>query len=76
MITGAAKDDRTGERLWNVNDLSAFLGVPVRTLYQWRYLRYGPPGYRLGRHVRYDPTAVRTWLKEQDAQGGRAPHGR
>jgi hypothetical protein len=28
----------TVDRLWTVRDVSAFLGVPVGTLYQWRYL--------------------------------------
>jgi excisionase family DNA binding protein len=57
------------DRLWTVQDVSAFLGVPVGTLYQWRYMRVGPPAYRVGRHIRYDPSAVRTWLKTQDAYG-------
>ena len=55
--------------LWTVHDVSAFLGVPVGTLYQWRYLRVGPPAYRVGRHIRYDPAAVRAWLNTQDACG-------
>ena len=29
------------DRLWNVHDVSAFLGVPVGTLYQWRYCGSG-----------------------------------
>jgi Helix-turn-helix domain len=57
------------DRLWTVHDVSAFLGVPVGTLYQWRYLRVGPPAYRVGRHIRYDPAVVRTWLNAQDAYG-------
>ena len=56
-------------RQWTVDDVSAFLGVPVGTLYQWRYMRIGPPAYRVGRHIRYDPAAVRTWLNTQDAYG-------
>jgi integrase len=59
----------TADRLWTVHDVSAFLGVPVGTLYQWRYMRIGPPAYRVGRHIRYDPAAVRTWLDTQDAYG-------
>jgi predicted DNA-binding transcriptional regulator AlpA len=57
------------DRLWTVHDVSAFLGVPVGTLYQWRYMRIGPPAYRVGRHIGYDPAAVRTWLHTQDAYG-------
>jgi hypothetical protein len=29
----------------------------------------GPPAYRVDRHVRYDPAAVRSWLDAQDAYG-------
>ena len=57
------------DRLWTVHDMSAFLGVPMATLYQWRYMRVGPPAYRVGRHIRYDPAAVRAWLDTQDACG-------
>ncbi|WP_203938827.1 helix-turn-helix domain-containing protein [Spirilliplanes yamanashiensis] len=55
------------DRLWTVEDVSAFLGVPVGTLYQWRHRRIGPPAAKVGRHLRYDPVAVRTWLTEQAA---------
>jgi predicted DNA-binding transcriptional regulator AlpA len=57
------------DRLWTVHDVSAFLGLPVATLYQWGYMGVGPPAYRVGRHIRYDPSAVRTWLNAQDAYG-------
>src|SRR6266545_4998992 len=40
------------DRLWSVDDVSAFLGVPVETLYQWRKRRYGPPAARVGRYLR------------------------
>jgi predicted DNA-binding transcriptional regulator AlpA len=59
----------TIDRLWSIRDVSAFLGVPVGTLYQWRYMRIGPPAYRVGRHIRYDPVSVRTWLNTRDAYG-------
>ncbi len=52
------------ERLWTVEDASAFLGVPVSTLYQWRHHRSGPPAYKVGRHLRYDPAEVRAWVKQ------------
>ncbi len=55
------------DRLWTVEDVSAFLGVPVGTLYQWRHRRVGPPAAKVGRHLRYDPAAVRSWLVEQAA---------
>lgn len=53
------------DRLWSVHDTSAFLGVPVGTLYQWRCRGQGPRAYRVGRHLRYDPFEVRMWLRER-----------
>jgi excisionase family DNA binding protein len=57
----------TVEPLWTVEDVSAFLGVPVATLYQWRHRRIGPRASRVGRHLRYDPADVRAWLDRQAA---------
>jgi DNA-binding transcriptional MerR regulator len=55
------------QKLWTVEDVSDFLGVPVQTLYTWRKRRIGPPAGRVGRHLRYDPDAVRAWFHEQTA---------
>lgn len=52
---------------WTVDDVATFLRVPVETLYAWRKRRYGPAAARVGRHLRYDPTAVREWFKDQAA---------
>jgi hypothetical protein len=52
------------DRLWSVNDVSSYLGVPVSTLHQWRYLGKGPAAFRVGKHLRYDPDVVRRWLVE------------
>ncbi|MER6590789.1 helix-turn-helix domain-containing protein [Micromonospora purpureochromogenes] len=53
------------EPLWEIEDVSAYLRVPVQTLYQWRKRKYGPPAARVGRHLRYDPDAVRAWFANQ-----------
>jgi excisionase family DNA binding protein len=55
------------ERLWSATDVANYLGVPVATLYQWRYLHTGPAAYRVGRHIRYEPAVVQAWLNEQTA---------
>lgn len=57
----------TTDRLWTVDDVAAFLGIPKGTLYQWRCSGYGPASARIGRYVRYDPDAVRQWAKDQEA---------
>jgi hypothetical protein len=54
----------TCDRLWTVHEVSVFLGVPIATLHQWRYLGTGPAAFRVGRHLRYDPDVVRRWLVE------------
>ncbi|WP_329167816.1 helix-turn-helix domain-containing protein [Streptomyces sp. NBC_01267] len=43
-------------------DLADLLGVPVETVYQWRRKDTGPRGFRVGRHLRYDPEDVRVWV--------------
>ncbi|MFI2302360.1 helix-turn-helix transcriptional regulator [Actinacidiphila glaucinigra] len=43
-------------------DVADLLGVPVETLYQWRRKRTGPPAFRVGRHLRYDPARLRHWI--------------
>lgn len=51
--------------LWRISDVSAFLGVPVGTLYQWRHTGGGPKAYRLGKHLRYRQADVESWLADQ-----------
>ncbi|MEU6588486.1 helix-turn-helix domain-containing protein [Streptomyces sp. NPDC046881] len=50
------------ERYLTPADVAELLGVPVETLYQWRRKRTGPRGFRVGRHLRYDPSDVRAWV--------------
>ena len=49
-------------RLVTIEELSEFLQVPVKTLYDWRHRGLGPPGLRVGRHVRYRQADVDAWL--------------
>ncbi|MBR8742800.1 AlpA family transcriptional regulator [Nocardiopsis sp. MG754419] len=51
--------------LWSVTDTAAYLRVPAKTLYEWRYKGDGPPSHRIGRYVRYVPSEVRTWVCDQ-----------
>ncbi|GAB3901538.1 helix-turn-helix transcriptional regulator [Kibdelosporangium lantanae] len=53
------------DKLWGPKELAEYLGVPVHTLYQWRTKRYGPPGRKVGRHVRYRQSEVDAWLDRQ-----------
>ena len=61
MIDGMEHRDR----LLTVEDLADYLAVTVATLYQWRYRKEGPPGFRVGRHVRYRWSEVEAWIEQQ-----------
>ncbi len=50
------------DRLWTVEDVANFLGVPVTTLYDWRTRKYGPPAKRVGKYLRYRAEDVRKWF--------------
>lgn len=50
------------ERLLTAEELAAFLDVPIKTLYMWRYRGEGPVGFRVGRHVRYRWSDVERWI--------------
>lgn len=49
------------DRLWNVEEVAAFLGVPKKTIYAWRTAGKGPKGFRVGKHVRWHPRTVFEW---------------
>ncbi|KAA1418133.1 helix-turn-helix domain-containing protein [Mumia zhuanghuii] len=53
------------EHLWTVADVSEYLGVAVKTLYQWRCHGLGPRSYRVGGYLRYRPDEVRAWVDAQ-----------
>ena len=53
------------DRLWTVDDVSYYLGVPVQTLYWWRVEGLGPRGLRVGRHLRYRPEDIKAWAASQ-----------
>jgi excisionase family DNA binding protein len=50
------------EELWSPEDLAQYLGVPLATLYAWRYRGEGPPALKVGRHLRYRVADVEQWL--------------
>jgi excisionase family DNA binding protein len=52
-------------RLLSPEELASYLGVPLATVYRWRSRREGPPGMRVGRHVRYRQKDVERWLDER-----------
>ncbi len=53
------------DRLLTVEDLAEYLGVPVATIYAWRYHRQGPRGFRVGRHLRYRWADIEEWISDR-----------
>lgn len=53
------------DRLLGVHELAAYLDVPVKTLYAWRYRSEGPPALRVGRHLRYRWSDVQAWIEQR-----------
>lgn len=53
------------EKLIGVEELAETLGVPPATVRAWRYRREGPPAIKVGRHVKFRPSAVQAWLDSQ-----------
>jgi excisionase family DNA binding protein len=45
--------------------LSAYLGVPLGTLYSWNHRGIGPRATKVGRHLRYRWAEVDAWLDAQ-----------
>ena len=43
-------------------DLEGMTGIPQATWVDWRYRRTGPPYFKVGKAVLYDPHEVKSWL--------------
>ncbi|MFJ8362289.1 helix-turn-helix transcriptional regulator [Streptomyces sp. NPDC093984] len=53
-------------RFLTPDDLVEMFELPsVETVYQWRRKRTGPRGFRVGRHLRFDPDDVRAWVESR-----------
>ena len=61
--TFAVRSAPTPHDLWSPSELAEYLGVPVATLYRWRYQGEGPPSHKVGRHLRYHSDDVEQWLE-------------
>ena len=51
------------DQLMTLEEVGAYLQVPVKTLYDWRHKGCGPRGTRVGRYVRYRRAEVDSWLE-------------
>lgn len=56
------------EPLLSIAELSEYLDVPVKTLYDWRIAGRGPRAIHVGRQLRFFVSDVHDWLTEQREQ--------
>ena len=52
------------EPLMSIDALSELLGVPIKTIKDWRTKGEGPVAYKIGNHVRYARADVYAWLEQ------------
>lgn len=52
------------DRLWNIEEVAAYLKVSVNTLRYWRARGEGPRCHRFGKHLRYRVEDVDAWVDE------------
>ncbi|MFD3928045.1 helix-turn-helix transcriptional regulator [Streptomyces sp. NPDC058614] len=53
------------DRYLTPDDIAEIFKVPKETLYQWRKKHTGPPSFRIGKHVRYDPADVYAYVAQR-----------
>jgi excisionase family DNA binding protein len=59
-------DSKPSDNLMTAQDLAEYLGVAVKTIYNWRSRRTGPPGYKPGGSMlRFKREQVDGWLDDE-----------
>lgn len=58
------REDRL--RLLTPGQVARFLGTTVDAIYRLRTRGGCPPGYRIGRHLRFRWADIRAWQQQQD----------
>lgn len=68
----ALLENRLGQRLFTVEELSRYAGLPKSTIYTWLCLKRFPSGavVRLGRAVRFDRLVVDAWIESGRERAG------
>lgn len=63
-------------RMMSLAELSEMLGVPLNTVYGWRYRGEGPVGYRVGKHCGFVAAMWRrSWRRARTSRSVCADHG-
>lgn len=54
--------------LMTIDEVASELKISRKTLLNWRAVGVGPPGFRVGKAVRYRRENFARWLAEQEEQ--------
>lgn len=57
------------DALLSPQQLADYLGVPLATVYRWRYEGTGPRGMKVGKRVRYRRADAEAWLDTRTDPG-------
>ena len=63
MLRSQRESDESMRLLWP-DEVAEILGVPVTTLYGWRYRQIGPTALKVGRHLRYRREDIERFISE------------
>ena len=63
------------EPLMSTCELAEYLGVPVKTIYEWRTNGQGPCAVRVGRHLKFAVSDVHDWVAQhRESTPGHTSH--
>jgi len=66
MTTSTSQQSTAMEDFFSPETLAEYLGIPVGTIYSWRYKGTGPRAMKVGKHLRYSKSSVEAWLQQQE----------
>ena len=52
------------EPLIGVEELAAYLGVPIQTIYDWRCAGTAPRAFKFGKRLKFAVTDVAEWIEQ------------
>jgi hypothetical protein len=67
--SGVRRGEPDVPTLWTDKQVAAFLNVSLASVRRWRLTDFGPPFYRVGASIRYDPKACSSWLESRRGGG-------
>jgi excisionase family DNA binding protein len=66
MVGGSMSSSNEVEKLLGYEEVSELLGIPVNTLRVWRWQQRGPQSFKVGKLVKFRPSAVQRWIEKQE----------